>query len=100
MLTQAEVKDKVKKKSIDTQVSVVSFLTHLVSQRILPLEEMLDSDAQRRRGSSKRGDCETTPSSSTTKPFAIPEGDKNTRLILNSLNVFVTSETLFPIETK
>lgn len=87
-LTLAEVKDKIMKISIVTQDLVGSFLTHLVSQRILPLEEMLDSEAQRRRGSSKRGDCETTPSSSTTKPFAIPEGDKNTRIVLNSLNLF------------
>lgn len=100
MLTLAEVKDKIMKISIATQDLVGSFLTHLVSQRILPLEEMLDSEAQRRRGSSKRGDCETTPSSSTTNPFAIPERDKNTRIVLNSLNLFVTSETLFAIETK
>lgn len=40
---------------------------------MLPLEEMLDSEAQRRRGSGRRGDVGIS-SSSTTKPFAIPEG--------------------------
>lgn len=46
-------------------------MTVLVPQRTLPLEEMLDSEAQRRRGSSRRGEGEVS-SSSTTKPFAIP----------------------------
>lgn len=67
------------------QTSVISeqhtsSFTHVVSQRMLPLEEMLDSEAQRRRGSSRRGDAETTSSSSTTKPFAIPENKKKTHI--------------------
>lgn len=63
-------------------ISNVTF-NHLVPQSMLPAEDMLDSEAQRRRGSNKWGDGETTPSS-TTKPFTIPEGEKKHCCHLNN----------------
>lgn len=52
----------------------VSTGAHLVlGTRPPPLEEMLDSEAHRRLGSSRRGAADS--SSSTTKPLAVP-GEK------------------------
>lgn len=56
----------------DEDDTVMKMMLHLEPHRMLPLDEMLDSEAQRRRGSRTRGEGELS-SSSTTKPFAIPE---------------------------
>ncbi len=77
----------------------ILYCTHLVPQRTLPLEEMLDSEAQRRRGSGRRGDREISSSSSTTKPFAIPKEvnktgnmDLCTSVMISISECFVTRE--------